>query len=209
MTRPYTGFDGISRRRRPGLEMFVSEIQTITGGRLWNNGTLVIRSVQGGTSPSIHGTGRAADLSHRPMGDSRRGTSRSDALDLVNLLIVNADAAELEMLIDYHGTPRVWRCDRESWLPNRQVRGVADSFHIELSPAMADDAERARAAARQIFTTEPPAPPRYPGRPSETWISRRIGGTNPNPSRSSRLLHGPDRRLIRTDHRHRCPPFSA
>lgn len=165
MSRPYTGFDGISRRRRPGLEAFVSEIQTITGGRLWNNGTLVIRSVQGGTSPSIHGTGRAADLSHRPMGDSRRGTSRSDALDLVNLLIVNADVAELEMLIDYHGTPRVWRCDREAWRPNRQVRGVADSFHIELSPAMADEPERARAAARQIFTTEPPAPPRYPGRP--------------------------------------------
>jgi hypothetical protein len=165
MSRPYTGFDGISTRRRPGLEALVAEIQKITAGQLWNNGTLVIRPINGGTSPSIHGTGRAADLSHRPMGDSRTGTTRSGALQLVEQLIAGADLIGLEMVIDYVHPKRVWRCDRRSWAPNPRVNGVGDSFHIEVSPQIADDPGAALDGIRQILTPPPAAPPRYPGRP--------------------------------------------
>jgi hypothetical protein len=166
MSRPYTGYDGTSTRRRPGLEAFAAEIQTLTGGALWNNGTLVIRAINGGTSPSVHATGRAVDLSHRPMGDHRRGSTRAEALPLLDRLIVAANDLELEMAIDYGAPARVWRCDRSAWRPNTQVRGVSDSFHIELSPAMADDPDRARAAVRAALETEAAVtPPRYPGRP--------------------------------------------
>lgn len=165
MSRPYTGFDGISRTRRLGVEAFAREVTSILDGRLWNNGTLVIRSIQGGTTPSVHSTGRAVDLSHRPMGDSRRGCSRPEALRYLDAFIAGADQLELEMAIDYHRPARVWRCDREAWRPNTQVRGVADSFHLELSPAIADDPDRAIAAARAILDTPAPTPPRYPGRP--------------------------------------------
>lgn len=166
MSRPYTGFDGIVRHRRPGVEAFAVEVNRLTAGELWNNGTLVIRSIQGGSAPSIHSTGRAIDISHRPMGTTaRRGCSRPEALAYLDAFIVGADLLDLEMVIDYAAPARVWRCDREAWRPNSQVRGVADSFHLELSPAIADDPDRARDAVRQILTAAPPPPPRYPGRP--------------------------------------------
>jgi hypothetical protein len=165
MSRPYTGFDGISRTRRPGTEALVAEIQKITAGRLWNNGTLVIRSINGGSSPSVHSTGRAADLSHRPMGDHRAGTSRTEALQLVEQLIAGADLIGLEMVIDYVNPKRVWRCDRSSWLPNPRVSGVGDSFHIEISPEFADDPGAALDGIRKILTPTASPSPRYPGRP--------------------------------------------
>ena len=165
MSRPYTGFDGISRRRRPGVEAFAVEVREITEGRLWNNGTLVIRPISGGRTPSVHSTGRAIDLSHRPMGDSRRGCSRTEALRYLDQFITGEELLDLELAIDYHGPARVWRCDRQTWLPNSQVRGVADSFHLELSPAIADDPDRARQAAHHILAAVPVTPPRYPGRP--------------------------------------------
>lgn len=167
MGRPYTGFDGVARSRRPGVEAIAREIQTITGGRLWHNGSLVIRPINGGSSPSVHGTGRALDLSHRPMGDHRAGSVRAEALVIVDRLIAGAELLELEMVIDYHLPRRVWRCDREAWRPNTQVQGPADSFHFEFSPGIADDAARAAAAVRQVLGETPIAvtPPRYPGRP--------------------------------------------
>ena len=145
--RPYTGFDGYRMRRQPGLEYLVASIVYLTGGRLWNNGTLGIRPIRGGTTPSVHGTGRAADLSYRDMGDGRRGSgaTRADAEQVADWLVRHEERLGLELVIDYWPRPfgRGWRCDREAWTdyPTKTVAGApgGDWLHVEISPTMAAD----------------------------------------------------------------------
>jgi hypothetical protein len=150
MTRPYTGLkEGYGGGRRPGTEHFVRSIQYLHGGRLWNNGTYGIRPVRGGTTPSVHGTGRAMDISRRAMDAARPGSSKQYALNFIRSLIEleKGDDGILEMVIDYdfEGTARIWRCDRGTWvkqIPGR-ISGApgGDWYHIEISPAGADNAK--------------------------------------------------------------------
>lgn len=145
--RPYTGFDGYRMKKQPGLEYLVAAIGYLTGGKLWNNGTLGIRPVRGGTAPSVHGTGRAADLSWRDMRDGKRGhgATRADAERVADWLVRHEQILGLELLLDYWPRPwgRGWRCDREAWInyPTRVMAGTpgGDWLHIELTPAMASD----------------------------------------------------------------------
>lgn len=152
-TRPYTGFDTYSKAVTPGLKYLVDCIVYLTGGRLWNNGTWGPRPIRGGTAPSVHGTGRAADLSWRRMRDGKRnGTSYADACKVIDWLVRNADGLGLELVLDYQPRPwgRGWRCDRGKWSAYK-TKTIAlapggDWFHIEISPELANDLPRMREA---------------------------------------------------------------
>jgi hypothetical protein len=161
--RPYTGNkDGVSKKKREGLEHLVACIAYLSGGKLKNNGTLVIRNARGKDSLSVHATGRAADLSYR-------GGSRTNAVAWMELLVRHADELGLEYLADYAytkglGGGRGWKCDRGTWADYKkgQIEGGgqswADWFHIELSPAMVDDKAAIQAAVDRIVSELQAAP---------------------------------------------------
>lgn len=156
--RPYTGFDGYTKGVTPGLRYLVDSIVYLTGGRLWNNGTWGPRPIRGGTAPSVHGTGRAVDLSWRQMRDGKRnGTTYPDACRVIDWLVKNEEVLGLEIVIDYWPRPwgRGWRCDRERWnVYDRKTVSLApggDWFHLEISPAFAHDLDRMKAAVDQAL----------------------------------------------------------
>lgn len=160
MTRPYTGnSDGVSLRRRPGLEALVAHIQKETDGALWNNGTLGVRNKRGKSDLSVHATGRAADISWRWMKDGKRGKAaggRSTAEAWMKALVANADELGVELIIDYWPQPagRGWKCTRNAWKKYGagEVAGApgGDWFHLEVSPAMADNEPAMKAALAKI-----------------------------------------------------------
>lgn len=174
--RPYTGARPPYGRRQPGLEHFAGSVEYLTGGRLWNNGTLGIRPIRGGSSTSVHATGRAVDLSRRNMGGNRPGSDRRYLLDFIDMLIAHADAFGLELIVDYqHGRGgRTWRCDRGTWLEQKPgaIAGGgaswADWMHVELSPTVAGSVALVDAAWAQVFAGTPHVTaspvPLYPGR---------------------------------------------
>lgn len=149
--RPYTGTTvGLGQGPRQGLEELVDALQYLTSGALWDNGTYGVRLMTGSTSrPSVHGTGRAVDLSGRPMGDHRKGCTRAQLAAYADWLVENADELGVEMVIDYgYRGPggnggRVWRCDRGGWTyPNVGVlqgggQTWGDWLHLEVSPTVA------------------------------------------------------------------------
>lgn len=144
MTRLYTGYDGNARGKRKGTEALVQHLAKTFGLR--NNGTWVVRTVRGRSVPSVHGTGRAADVSWRASTGATGG--RTGAVAAMDWLVANADALGVELVIDYWGAPgqpfgRAWRCDRGSWRALRPGEvsggGGGDWFHVEVSPAVADD----------------------------------------------------------------------
>ena len=138
--------------------------------------------MRGSNSISVHATGRAVDLSFRKTG-KHSGSDRAYALRFIDALIEHDDEIGLEMIVDYSytgglGGGRVWKCDRQAWKDSK--RGViqgggnpgSDWFHVELSPAIADNPQLVNDALDRIFAgldgeTPPPAPerPKYPGRP--------------------------------------------
>jgi hypothetical protein len=152
--RTYTGYDGAARATTPGLRFLVDTIQYLTAGRLWDNGTWGIRDIRGKPgAPSIHATGRAVDLSWRNMRDGRRGGgSYADAVAVMEWLVRHEEALGVELVLDYYPRPfgRAWRCDREAWR-NYATRTIAlapggDWFHLEISPAVANDLPRMQSA---------------------------------------------------------------
>jgi peptidoglycan hydrolase-like protein with peptidoglycan-binding domain len=192
--RPYTGNkDGIGTHR-PGVDGFVHAIQTASGGRLWNDGTFVVRPMRGYPAGdpkylSVHATGRAADVSRGKTG-KYPGCGRDYFCTVIDWLVANADAIGLEMLTDYgydrnpDGTPawgRTWKCDRDAWKSQKQgvieYGGTGNWWHMELDPKHADSTAWI-AEIMKTFPTEaapqpappkpaPPAPGRhpYPGTP--------------------------------------------
>jgi hypothetical protein len=158
--RPYTGNkDGVSKAKREGLEHLVACIGYLSGNKLWNNGTRVVRPMRGKTALSVHATGRAADISYRKL--NGKGSDRAYSLQWIDLLVKHADELGLELLTDYSytkglGGGRTWKCDRNAWLDNK--RGViegggspsSDWFHIELSPEMSDSIPKVQEAINRI-----------------------------------------------------------
>lgn len=145
MSRKYTGFDGYSNGKRAGTEQFVREFIKFTDGAFFNNGTYGRRSQRGRDKPSVHGTGRAIDLSYR--GAPYKGCGdRKVAMKWVDWLVEHADELGIELIVDYSYKPlgRGWKCDRNKW--KRYLRPTityggkswADWIHVELSPAVAD-----------------------------------------------------------------------
>lgn len=164
--RRYTGTnDGIANGRRPGLTAFISEIEKLSGGALWNNGDFVVRNKRGKESLSVHSTGRAVDMSWRHIrsigkGSESRGVpnGRQAALMVCRVLVRNADLLGVELVLDYFPEPhgRGWRCDRRGWIrydiPTLGGAPGGDWLHIEITPEMADDPKK----VRESFSNLPP-----------------------------------------------------
>ncbi|HYN35266.1 MAG TPA: peptidoglycan-binding protein [Ilumatobacteraceae bacterium] len=180
--RRYTGFDGNAPGKRAGLERLVELTVDRSGGGVWNNGTWGARNSKGPPGatprPSVHGTGRAADMSWRRVGDKGLGAYES-ALQVVEFWIANAELFLIEEIHDYFPPPhgRGWRCDRSAWrMYKKPTIGSApggDWFHVEIAPTHADDAayyEQAFASLPDPFGGAPvadPGPPADPGRPPD------------------------------------------
>jgi hypothetical protein len=163
--RPYTGTnDGIAKGKREGTEEFVRQLAFLSDGAFWNNGTFLVRKMKGKQSLSVHATGRAMDISYRNMRDGRRGkpNGRKVATDWCDILSKNAQVLGVELIIDYafgkYG--RTYRCDRDMWQTYAKptVTGggnpSSDWLHIEISPRVADDAEKIKRKFRRVFLGE-------------------------------------------------------
>ena len=149
MARKYTGTsDGPAPGKRAGLEEFVKQVATLSGGALWNNGTWVVRNMRGKESLSVHATGRAVDMSWRKLGNKGIADGRGQARRTINQLVANADLLQIECILDYFPDPhgRGWRCDRGTWQvytkPTISGAPSGDWFHIEISPEMADSPQK-------------------------------------------------------------------
>ena len=156
--RPYTGNkDGAAKALRPGMKVFIDETIKLSNGALWNNGDFGVRPMRGKESMSVHGTGRAVDLSFRHM-PPKKGikNGRLEALRVLKIIIANADALGLEAAFDYIVKPhgRAWMCDRNAWSNYKKETihggGSGDWLHFEVSPEMADSAEKMRKAFAQL-----------------------------------------------------------
>ena len=154
MPRPYTAIKApVASGPLEGNDEFIRQVIKRAGGSLWNNGSFVIRNIR--TKPgqlSNHARGLATDFSYRKMPDKGIVNGRKVALPFIYKLLKNADVLEIELVIDYH-LKRSWKCDRATWIKGRYSAG--DWFHIEISPAMASNANRVSSAFQQVFKDMP------------------------------------------------------
>jgi len=163
MKRHYTGNkDGAAKCLRPGMKVFIDETIKLSNGALWNNGDFGVRPMRGKESLSVHATGRAVDLSFRHM-PPKKGikNGRLEALRVLKIIVANADALGLEAAFDYIVKPhgRAWMCDRDAWSNYKKETihggGSGDWLHFEVSPEMADSAEKMRKAFAQLVVPSP------------------------------------------------------
>lgn len=163
MKRHYTGNkDGAAKGLRPGMKVFIDEVIKLGNGAFWNNGDFGVRTMRGKESLSVHATGRAVDFSYRNMGKGKGvPNGRREAVRMCKLLVENADLLGLEALFDYFPAPhgRAWMCDRDAWLKYKThtISGApkGDWLHAEVSPEMADSAEKMRKAFAQLVIPAP------------------------------------------------------
>ena len=178
MGRKYTGWDGNASGKRAGLETFVKLTSEHFNNGVWNNGTWSVRAMNNKNfkaRPSVHGTGRAADMSWRRMNNGKGFGVYDTALQVVEFWVANAELFMIEEIHDYYPKPhgRGWRCDRSAWkVYDKPTIGSApngDWFHVEIAPAYADNADyytQAFAAA----TKGAPAPTMTPAPATKAGI---------------------------------------
>lgn len=143
MGRKYTGWDGDAAGKRAGTEKFVQLLCAHFNNGVWNNGTWNVRPARGSGKPSVHGTGRAADVSWRKSGNKGFGDYNA-ALQVVDFLVANAELLLVEEIHDYFLQPhgRGWRCDRAAWkVYDKPTIGTpgGDWWHVEIAPTHADN----------------------------------------------------------------------
>ena len=152
--RPYTAFKApVAKGPLQGMDEFIRQVVKRSNGSLWNNGSWVVRDIR--TKPgqlSNHARGLAVDLSYRKMNDKGIVDGRKTALPFIYKLLENADTLEIELAIDYFDN-RSWKCDRGTWLKGKWSGG--DWFHIEISPAMANNANLVKQAFNDVFKDMP------------------------------------------------------
>lgn len=173
MGRKYTGWDADAAGKRAGTEKFVQLICAHFNNGIWNNGTWNVRPARGSGKPSVHGTGRAVDLSWRKNGAKGFGDYNT-ALQVVDFLIANSELLLVEEIHDYFLQPhgRGWRCDRAAWkVYDKPTIGTpgGDWWHVEIAPAHADDPayyEQAFASLKGGPAPKPSAPAAKPAAPS-------------------------------------------
>lgn len=167
MSRKYTGSsDGVAKAKRPGTEKLVDFCKRRWG--FTNLGTLNVRLMRSAPAGmkiedpkarawlSVHATGRACDVGYAK-GD------RAKAVEAWDWLVANADALGIEEIHDYYFTGkhgqwgRGYRCDRKGKPLVKEFTATDNAgtpggawLHIELSPAMADDATKFEAAWRAL-----------------------------------------------------------
>lgn len=143
--RPYTGWDRNSSGRRAGTEALINQIKFWSGGGLWHNGSWVVRPMRGKTRPSVHGTGRAFDISWR--GGKYGGYGDYDKVKVwYDFFCEHADELEIEVVFDYYPRPygRGYKCNRGATVnyTKKSLAGApGDWFHLEISNKYADDAD--------------------------------------------------------------------
>ena len=154
MTRPYTAFRApVAKGPLQGMDEFIRQVVKRSGGSLWNNGSWVVRDIR--TKPgqlSNHARGLAVDLSYRKMTDKGIADGRKIALPFIYKLLENADTLQIELVIDY-AENRSWKCDRKTWLKGKWSGG--DWFHVEVSLAMASNANLVKQAFNDVFKDMP------------------------------------------------------
>jgi hypothetical protein len=157
--RDYIGnSDGPAAGKRAGTEEWVRQAAKYSNGALWNNGTYGQRDVRSkpGTL-SVHATGRAMDLSYRKMDTKGIKEGRAVSKVFIDKVLANANAFGVQMVIDYFSKPwgASWRCDRQAWkvYETKTVSGApgGDWWHIELSPAFADNPDAVKAIFEATF----------------------------------------------------------
>jgi hypothetical protein len=152
MARKYTGWDKDAAGKRAGAERWFALCIEFSEGALWNNGSWLVRNKKGKQSPSVHGTGRAADLSYRKLGNKGVANGRQKAVEVMDFLVANAETLGLEAILDYFPKPygRGYMCDRDSWAAYKKptVSGApgGDWIHVEVSNEMADSVAKVNAA---------------------------------------------------------------
>lgn len=144
--RHYTGWDRNSSSRRAGTEALINQIQFWSGGGLWNNGSWLVRPMRGKSNPSVHGTGRAFDVSWR--GGKHGGYGDYEKVKVwYDFLCEHADELQIEAVFDYYPRPwgRGYKCDRDatSVYTRKAFSGApgGDWFHLEISNKYADNAD--------------------------------------------------------------------
>jgi len=163
--RKYTGnSDGLSRvGARPGLKKFV---QLAEAEGFKNLGTFVNRTMNNPKATkndpkwlSVHATGRACDIGY---------SDRKSAVEMWNFLLANSRALGIEEVHDYafdedktdkeKGWGRGYRCSRGEGEAGVKIYDAKDNagsqggrwLHVELSPAMADDANKFAATWKSL-----------------------------------------------------------
>jgi hypothetical protein len=152
--RPYTAvLAPVVKGPLQGTDEFIRQVVKRSNSSLWNNGSWVIRDIR--TKPgqiSNHARGLAVDFSYRKMTDKGIVEGRKTALPFIQKLLKNADTLGIELIIDYYQN-RSWKCDRGTWVKGKWSGG--DWFHIEISPAMANNANLVKQAFNDVFQDMP------------------------------------------------------
>lgn len=165
MIRPYTGYVAPPHNRvQAGTKAFIDRVCFLSGGALWNNGDWGIRDMRSKVGVmSRHAQGDTVDLSYRRIGDKGKNHGRRHAVNWCRILSQNADALQIEMIIDYFPSPfgRAWKCQRETaresgtWkkYTKATVHGAprGDWLHIELSPFAASHPQFVIDAFSKLF----------------------------------------------------------
>lgn len=148
MSRPYTGNTDPTKGARPGTIRFQETMVFLFGMK--NLGIYANRPVRGGSSLSVHATGRACDL----------GGTSEQIIAAIKFLEGHADKLGIEEIHDYgnrykpgqHGAG--WRCDRNAWkIYDKPTIGSPGAawVHYEISPDMADNPTKVDAAFKSIL----------------------------------------------------------
>jgi len=149
--RPYTGNTDPANGARPGTIRFQDYMKFLF--QMKNLGIYANRPVRGGSSLSVHATGRACDL----------GGGDGQIIAAIGFLERHADALGVEEIHDYgnrykpgkHGAG--WRCDRNAWrIYDKPTIGSPGAawVHYEISPDMADNPAKVDAAFKAILETK-------------------------------------------------------
>jgi hypothetical protein len=144
MARKYTGWDKDATGKRMGTEKLVQLLCAHFNGAVSNNGTWVVRPSRGSGRPSVHGTGRAADISWRRLSSGKGYGNYKAALEVLDFLVAYSEVLFIEELHDYFLAPhgRGWKCDRMAWKvydkPTIGTQG-GDWWHLEIANDHADD----------------------------------------------------------------------
>ncbi len=156
MTKPYiVTKQPVVNKPLLGTAEWARQATVNSDGSLWNNGTWVVRDMRG--KPGIvsnHARGLAMDLSYRWQAQKRLGRQdgRKVSLAFMVKLLENADILGIQLVIDYE-LGRSWKCDRGTWQPGNFEQG--DWYHIEINPAIANDANLAKACWATVFGVSP------------------------------------------------------
>lgn len=149
--RPYTGNKDVpAKGLRPGMRVWIEEVIKLSDGALWNNGDFGVRDMRSKGQPSVHGSGRAVDLSYRKMPTKGKAGGRKYAVAVMRVLVKHAEDVGLEAILDYFPKPygRGYRCDRGGWSRYRRptLAGApgGDWIHCEVSPEFADSPRKVR-----------------------------------------------------------------